>query len=253
MNRTCPIGLLLLLALPSACVSSFVQMQESYVPHDPTRPAQVLQRVTREACEWRLFGFLPISGDNSANTAVADLISSSPKIDNILAVHVTTTSTLYLVVWKVCTEVSGYPVVYKDNQPRLTPFRARMPKAGEKVRSKALATGNVPTASSTFGSAGATKSSPAHSAATSIPSKPTKAGNWPKSDTPAKPTIRGPTQSECESKCGRFAGLWKGSDAIKTTIRAQCMKKCLIPENSAYRKCIEEASKIEDITRCNAL
>jgi len=249
--------LLTLAAMLPACASTFVHMQESYVPHDNSRPAQVLLRVTGEACEWKLFGLFAVSGDNSANTAMADLTNSSPKIDNILAVHVIETSTWYLLVSKACTEVSGYPVVYKDTLPKLALFDVRMLRAGEKVRASDLAKGGVQMSASVMPTpevapTATVTPTPTTSTAVKKGTEVKKTVAVTKTVTPP-PAESAPTQAQCEAKCGKFAGLWKGSDAIKTTIRGQCVKKCLVPGNKAYRECIEDASKIDDITRCNSL
>ncbi|MBM4352820.1 MAG: hypothetical protein FJ109_03340 [Deltaproteobacteria bacterium] len=229
-------ALLLAVLLASACTTTFRQLETSYAPHDFSRPVQVYPRLAGEACEWRLFGLIAVSGDNSATEAMSKLTRSSAKIDNLLSVQVMENNVNYLVVSKSCTHVSAYPVVYKDTLPKWEPFEGNM-MSGRLVKKPEVSPGGgaVPTPVS--------------------PPPPGKTGPTVKRDEPpippppTKSTV--PTQSQCESKCASFATLWKGSDAIRGTIRGQCVKKCLQPENEEYRKCIEGASKIDDIGKCN--
>jgi len=231
------LALLLVALLASACTTSFRQLETSYAPHDFSRPVQVYPRLTGEACEWRLFGFIAVSGDNTATEAMGKLTRSSAKIDNLVSVQVMEHNANYLVISKSCTVVSGYPVVYKDALPKWEPFEANM-MAGRLVKKPDVSPGGTPSPQGPVAPPPSGKSGP--TVKRDVPPPPEPA-----------PKNSAPTQQQCESKCANFAVLWKGSDAIRGTIRGQCVKKCLQPENAEYRKCIEGASKIDDIAKCN--
>jgi len=234
------IVLSLAVLLIPACTTSFRQLETAYAPHDFARPVQVYPRLSGEACQWRLFGFIAVAGDNSAVEAMAKLTRSSPKIDNLVSVQVMEQNANYLVVSKSCTVVSANPVVYKDTLPKWQLFEANM-MAGRLVKQPEVTPGGTVAPGPTPPPVG-----PAPIAKTG----PTVKKEEPPTPAPAAKKSA-PTQAQCESKCANFATLWKGSDAIRGTIRGQCVKKCLQPENEAYRSCIEGASKIDDIGKCN--
>jgi hypothetical protein len=227
------------MVLTAGCLSSTQQLESAYVPYDSARPVQVWPRLKGESCEWRLFGVIGVGGDNSLNAAVAKMTRGSTKIDNLLGVHIEKRDEFYLVVGRSCTLISGYPVVYKDTGARFQLFERNMMdgKLGEKKP------------------------------AVGRPAKPTPAGGTTGGGTTYQPTVKtspvkhveappkasAPTKGQCDKKCARFATLWKGSDAIRSTIRGQCIKKCLKPENVNYRDCIDGASKLDDIARCNGM
>ncbi len=233
------IALTLAVLLAPACTNSFRQLETAYAPHDFARPVQVYPRLSGEACEWRLFGIIAVSGDNSATEAMSKLTRSSPKIDNLVSVQVMEHNANYVFVSKSCTVVSANPVVYKDTLPKWELFEANM-MAGRLVKKPDVTPGGAP--------------APGPVANTPTPAPTGKSGPVVKKEEPPTPVPAkksAPTQAQCEAKCANFATLWKGSDAIRGTIRGQCVKKCLQPENEAYRSCIEGASKIDDIGKCN--
>jgi len=221
------------MVLGISCTTSFSQLQTSYVPHDETRPVQVYPRLKGSACEWKLFGLLGVGGDRSANTAIAKMTRGSAKIDNLFGLQVEESTGFYLLISKVCTNVSAYPVVYKDANPKRQLFEANM-MAGRLVKQPAAPGGGT---------------------VAPTPTRTTPTPTYRPPTTAPAPTPRAvlPTKRQCESKCTKFAKLWSGSNAIRSTIRGQCVKKCLTPENGAYRDCIDGASKIDDIAKCNSM
>lgn len=232
MRYLCPIFLVVVMVLGVSCTTSFSQLQTSYVPHDETRPVQVYPRLTGTACEWKLFGLLGVGGDRRANTAIGKMTRGSAKIDNLFGLQVEESSEYYLLVSKVCTNVSAYPVVYTDSNPKRQLFEANM-MAGRLIKQPAAPSGGFAPA-------------PTHPTTTPAPTY------RPTTPSPAARAVL-PTKRQCEGKCTDFAKLWRGSNAIRSTIRGQCVKKCLTPENGAYRDCIDGASKIDDIARCNSM
>lgn len=245
--------------LAGACNTSFNELQNSYLPHDISRPLQMYPRASGEACEHRLLFFIPL-GDSSINDAVLDLTKGSDKVDNLFGVQVETRWSFWLLGNSVCTRVSAHPVVYKDSRVKLTPFETNM-MLGRLTRN--------PPVSNTTGGAPEAPAEPLAPRAVQgetpyVP--PTKVDTVPKTPTipttpttpvvvkaPEPPADPAPTQAECDSKCGRFSALWEGSDAIKATIRSGCVKKCMVKTNKEYRKCIEGAASVSDISRCNAI
>ena len=238
MERTTLGVLLVSVALLVSCNTTFRHAQDSYAPYDFSRPVQVYPRLSAEACEHRLLGIWTVSGEATIGNALARLTRGSAKIDNIMAYQVGEKWGFWFLGVTSCTVVSGYPVLYKDTAPKLELFEANK-LAGRLVKKPEVAMPSktpAPYVPTTTGGTGSTytpkKVAPA-------PLAPRKAA--------------GPTKRGCEKSCGKFAGLWKGSDAIRSTIRMQCVKKCMQPENSAYRKCIDGAAKIDDIARCNSM
>ena len=236
MERATLGALFVSVALLVSCNTTFRHAQESYAPYDFSRPAQVYPRLSAEACEHRLLGFWKVSGDASVGNALARLTRGSAKIDNIMAYQIEDRWGFWLIGITSCTVISGYPVLYKDTASKLELFEANK-LAGRLVKKPEI---------------GAPSKAPA-------PYVPPKGGTGtytPRKVSPAPLPPRkeaGPTKRGCEKSCGKFADLWKGSDAIRSTIRMQCVKKCMQPENSGYRKCIDGASKIDDIARCNSM
>ena len=236
MERT-PLGILLVsVVLLAACNTTFRHAQESYAPYDFSRPAQVYPRLTAEACEHRLLGIWTISGESTVGNALARLTRGSAKIDNIMSYQVEQKWGFWFLGTTSCTVISGYPVLYKDTAPKLELFEANK-LAGRLVKKPQVAT---PT------KAPAPYTPPSGGTGTYTPKKVAPAPLAPRKE-------KGPTKRGCEKSCGKFSQLWKGSDAIRSTIRMQCVKKCLQPENSSYRKCIDGAAKIDDIARCNSM
>jgi hypothetical protein len=237
MRKLLPLLGIAVLLLGVSCTTTFHQLESAYVPHDAARSSQVYPRLTGEACEWKLFGLLGVGGDASVNEAIGKMTRGSAKIDNLIGVQVEGTSAFYFFVSKNCTRVSAYPVVYRDTVPKLQLFEGNM-MTGKLVKKPAVSgSGDV---------------APAPSPTPTPAPTPTYAPTPAPTPAPA-PKEALPTKSQCETKCSRFATLWKGSDAIRATIRGQCVKKCLKPENGAYRDCIDSASKIDDIAKCNSM
>lgn len=238
MRNLWPLIALFVLLMATSCTTSFAQLETSYVPHDQGRPVQVYPRLKGEACEYKLFGLIGIAGDRSTNAAIAKMTRGSAKIDNLFGIQVDTSSTFYVFVSKNCTNVSAYPVVYKDAQPKQQLFESNM-MAGRLVKKPAAVGG---------GAAPTPTPKP-----TPTPTPTYRPATKPTPTPVAKPREVYPTKRECEGKCANFAKLWRGSDAIRSTISGQCVKKCLTPEKKAYRQCIENASKIDDIAKCNSM
>lgn len=254
--------LVLLVALGvtlGACNTSFNELQATYLPHDITRPLQMYPRAAGEACEHRLLFFIPL-GDASVNEALLDLTKGSDKVDNLFGVQVESRWSFWLLGTSHCTKISAHPVVYKDSKVKLTPFELNMMQgrlvrtppvsngtAGSEAAADPLAPrGNVPDVPYV---------PPTRVETPVVPKNPTPPTNPTPvvvkiPDPPADPA---PTQAECDGKCARFAGLWEGSDAIKATIRSGCLKKCMVKEKKEYRKCIDAAASVADISRCNAI
>jgi hypothetical protein len=239
MNRL--LACLVVASLASGCITSFQHAQDSFAPYDFGRPAQVYPNLKGEACEHRLFGFWKVSGDASASAAIATMTRGSAKIDNILGYQVEQKTGFWLLGFTSCTVVSGYPVIYKDSNPKWQLFEGNM-VAGKLVAQPAV----------TPASAGPGPSVPSVPVAADKPAAGPVKTSKP-AGLPPREADAAPTQEECDGMCGKFATLWKGSDAIRSTIRGQCVKKCLKPENKTYRNCIDGASKLDDISRCNAL
>lgn len=227
------------LVLATGCLSSTQQLESSYVPYDAARPVQVWPRLKGESCEWRLFGVIGVGGSNSLNAALAKMTRGSTKIDNLLGVHIEKRDEFYVVVSRACTVVSGYPVVYKDTGPKFQLFERNMMTG--KVGQKKPAIGHPPKTTPSGGTTGG-----------GTTYKPT-VKTTPVKRVKTQPKTSAPTKGQCDTKCAKFATLWKGSDAIRSTIRGQCIKKCLKPDNVAYRDCIDTARKLDDIARCNGM
>jgi len=241
MRKSWPLLGVALLGLCLSCSTSFKQVVPSYVPYNESRPIQVYPRLTGESCEWKLFALFPISGSNQVNAAVASMTRGSTKIDNLFGFQVEEKTRNYLVVSSRCTLVSGYPVIYKDTDVKWQLFEPNM-MTGKLVKKPPVSRGGA-----------ATKTSTTTTRKTGKSYKPRAKTGRPARTTSPTTGSSGPTKKQCETKCARFATLWKGSDAIRSTIRAQCIKKCLKPGNDKYRQCIERASKIDDIAKCNSM
>ena len=222
----------------SACNYSAVEIRESYIPMEDGRPHKMSYRRTGEACTSRLFGFIPLGGSTRLDAAVSKMTRNSEKVDNILGLHVEEKWTFWLLGTTNCTVVSGYPVIYVDDMPKRGVFSGRMmygPAGGGVAAPSTPMRETPPVVAPT---PRPTPTPPTHTTA------PT-----PKPE----PRTATPTKAECEKKCARFAGIWKGSDAIQGTIRRNCVQKCVKPDKKAYRSCIDSASSIEDIGKCNNL
>jgi len=226
-----------LVAGASGCNHSAVEIRESYIPMEDGRPHKMSYRRTGEACTYRLFGFIPMGGSTRVDAAVSKMTRNSEKIDNILALHVENKWSFWVLGTTNCTVVSGYPVIYVDDKPKRGVFSRRMvygPAGG------GVAAPSTPMRETPPVVAPAPRPAPTPTPAIAPTPRPT-------------PRAATPTKAECEKKCARFASIWKGSDAIQGTIRRNCIKKCVKPERKAYRNCIDAASSIEDIGKCNNL
>jgi hypothetical protein len=243
--RTNLVWMIMVVAVLSvACTTSFKQLHTSYAPYDKQRPVQVYPRLTGQTCEWWLFGAIPVGGDGSVNTAISKMTRGSAKIDNLVGMQVEGYTVNYLVVSKKCVNVSGYPVIYKDTEGKWELFDKNM-MDGKLVKKPAVSGGGNAAASSqpTTGTV---------SGRTTGKTKTKTHRTEPRVKVePRKSSV--PSKTQCETTCSKFARLWKGSDAIRSTIRGQCVTKCLKPENNSYRNCIKGASKIDDIARCNSI
>ena len=241
MNRLYAALLIGVLASTVSCAQTFSHSQPSYVPHDAGRPLQVYPRLKGESCQWRLLGLWGIGGDNSLSAAIGKMTRGSKKIDNVFAVNVEKKVGYFFLLSRHCTVASGYPVVYKDTLPKQELFEDNM-MHGKLVKKPAVSGG------------GGTVSTPrvTHTGGTSSGSYGgTKSGGTYKAPTTSRSSA--PTKKQCDGKCTKFSKLWKGSDAIRSTIRGQCVKKCLKPDNHGYRTFIDNASKIDDIAKCNGM
>ncbi|MFH1530649.1 MAG: hypothetical protein ABIK09_07960 [Pseudomonadota bacterium] len=226
---TCITGILV--ALVAGCSTTVVEVRESYLPLEPGRPYKLSYRRSGEVCGSRT------PGASWVADAIATMTQNSDKIDNVLGLHVETKSSLF----SQCVAVSGYPVLYVDNQPKRSPFSRRMmsgPSGGGEASPSTPMYESPPVVGAS--------PTPTPTPGPSLTPTPTP------TPTPAS-TSSAPTQAECEAKCARFSGIWKGSAAIQGTIRRNCIQKCLKPEKKAYRDCIDAAASIEDIGKCNNL
>jgi hypothetical protein len=228
MNRfatvTCIAGTLL--ALLAGCTTTAVEVRDAYLPIEPGRPYKMSYRRSAQVCGSRA------EGASWVSDAVAKMTQNSDRIDNILGLHVETSSNGF----SQCVAVSGYPIIYVDNQPKRGVFARRMmfgPGGG------GAAAPSTPM-----------RETPPIAAAPTPAPTPTPVPAPTPAPTPA-PKPKTITKAECESKCARFSGIWKGSAAIQGTIRRNCVQKCVKPEKKAYRDCIDGASSIEDIGKCN--
>ena len=248
-----------MVALLAGCNTAFRDMQATYLPNDVSRPHQMYPRVAGEACEHRFLFFIPI-GAASLNDAIFDMTKGKEKVDNLFAVQVEEKWSFWLLGSSSCLRVSAHPVTYKDNLVKIAPFEWNNMN-GNLVR--------VPPVANTVG--GADTAEPYNPRGT-VPGTPYVQPVQPvqpiqpiqpvqpvKPVQPVQPVVKvpppdpAPTQAECDAKCTTFSALWEGSPAIKATIRSGCVKKCMVKENKAYRSCIEGASSVSDISRCNAV
>jgi len=224
---TCVVGTLL--ALLVGCSTTVLEVRESYLPMEPGRPYKMSYRRSGEVCGGRA------PGASWVADAIAKMTQNSDRVDNVIGLHVE----MRTKGLSQCVAVSGYPIIYVDNQPKRGVFARRM----------------------MYGAgAGAAPSTPMRETPPVIGSAPTYAPTPAPTVAPAptpapipKPKNATPSKAECESKCARFAGIWKGSAAIQGTIRRNCVQKCVKPDKKAYRDCIDGAGSIEDIGKCNNL
>lgn len=226
---TCIAGALV--SIFAGCSTTTLEVRESYLPMEPGRPYKMSYRRNGEVCGKRA------EGGSWVSDAVAKMTQSSDRIDNILGLHVEMRSSGF----SQCVAVSGYPIIYVDNQPKRGVFARRMmygPGGGADAAPSTPMRETPPIAS-----APAPAPAPVPVAAAPAPTPVAAPAPAPKPATPSK--------AECEGKCARFSGIWKGSAAIQGTIRRNCVQKCVKPEKEAYRDCIDGASSIEDIGKCN--
>ena len=235
------VTILVALSCAAGCNTTFRHLVTSYAPHDETRPVQVYPRAQGEACSSKILFFIPV-GDNSTTTALLRMTKGSPQVDNILTYQVEEKWAFWLLGYTSCTVVSGYPVIYKDDRGKWKLFETNMLQG--KLVSKPEVSEPTPYK---------TKIDDGQPAPKKEVETKTETSETEPVPFPPKKRETGPTQAECEQMCADFAKVWQGSDAIRATIRGQCMKKCLDPENEAYRECIKGAKKLDDITRCNSM
>ncbi len=242
-----------------ACNTSFNELQATYLPHDISRPLQMYPRAAGEACEHRILFFIPL-GDSSVNEALMDLTKGSDKVDNLFGVQVESRWSFWLLGTSQCTRVSAHPIVYKDSKVKLTPFEVNM-MSGRLVRTPPVsnaAAGSNDASVDPLAPRGTIPETP-YVPPTRVDPIPPRNPTPPTNPTPPvvklpdPPADPAPTQAECDSKCGRFSGLWEGSEAIKGTIKSGCVRKCMVKEKKEYRKCIDSAGSVADISRCNAI
>lgn len=239
------------IAMLCGCARSFISSRTAYAPHDFARPAQVYPKLEAEACEHRLLGIWKLSGEASVRSAVGEMTKGSAKIDNLVAFEVESKMGFWLLGTTNCTVVSGYPVMYKDTLPHMELFEDNM-LAGDLVRKPTTIPG-------TQGGSGvsATYTPTPREQPRTTPRTTPRVHTTPRVKTgttlPPRKVESGPTKKQCERMCRDFSKLWKGSDAIRSTIRATCVKKCLVPDNRTYRNCVDTASGIDDISRCNSM
>ena len=230
---TCIAGALV--SIFAGCSTTTLEVRESYLPMEPGRPYKMSYRRNGEVCGKRA------EGGSWVSDAVAKMTQSSDRIDNILGLHVEMRSSGF----SQCVAVSGYPIIYVDNQPKRGVFARRMmygPGGGADAAPSTPMRETPPIASAPA-PAPAPAPVPVPVAAAPAPTPVAAPAPAPKPATPSK--------AECEGKCARFSGIWKGSAAIQGTIRRNCVQKCVKPEKEAYRDCIDGASSIEDIGKCN--
>lgn len=242
----------LCVAILWGCSRSFMGSRTAYIPHDFARPVQVYPKLEAEACEHRILGVWTVSGEASLRAAVGEMTKGSSKIDNLLGFEVENKTGFWLLGTTSCTVVSGYPVMYKDTLPHVEPFEDNM-LIGELVRKPTIIPGTQGGAGTPVAYAAPQRDNRGSSSSGTT----TRVDTTPRVRTttplPTRRDDSAPSSGQCERMCGDFAKLWKGSDAIRSTIRATCVKKCLVPENRTYRNCIDTASSIDDISRCNSM
>ena len=231
MNRfatiACIVGVLV--SVFPGCKTTTVEVRDSYLPMEMGRPYKMSYRRSAEVCGSRE------KGSSWVSDAIAKMTQNSDKVDNILWLHIEMTSGL-----SQCVNVSGYPIIYVDNQQKRGAFSRRMmygPKGGGAVAPSTPAQATPPIVADT---------------PTYVPAPVPTPGPAPTPvAAPTPPKVVTPTKAVCEGKCAKFAGIWKGSAAIQGTIRRNCVQKCVKPDKKAYRDCIDGASSIEDIGKCN--
>ena len=235
MNRlatvTCILGVLVTIGV--GCSTTVVEVRGSYLPLEPDRPYKLSYRRTGEVCGSRN------PGASWVADAIAKMTQNSDKIDNILGLHVETKSSMF----SQCVAVSGYPVLYVDNQPKRAPFSRRMmygPGGGGEAAPSTPMYESPPVV--------APAPTPVSAPIPAVAPAPTPAP----APAPA-PKPAAPTKADCEAKCARFAGIWKGSSSIEMTIRKSCVSKCVEPGNNAYRDCVDTVTDMKDMGKCNGL
>lgn len=250
MRRTILLSILATAVL-MGCNVTYQQMETTYLPHNDARPQKVFARQSAQACSHRILFFIPV-GDNSVNKAVGNLTHYHPRVDNLLGVQVEQTWGFWLLGQTVCTRVSAYPVAYTDAGPHWQPFdMGKMEGTGEASQaggSTAVAT-TPPTPSTPVTSVTSESTPPG---TTDLPPR-TVEPRTTYTPPPKPPEDPKPTQADCDRMCGRTAGFYEGSSVVQSTIRRQCVDKCLTPEKKAYRMCIEKAQNWDQVKACNKL
>jgi hypothetical protein len=237
-------SLVVLSVFVGGCATHFNQVSDTYLPLEPNRPLKISYKITGEACETFLLGLIPVSGDNRVEKAIAEMTRNNEQIDNVVGLTVETRETFYVVAIQRCTIASGYPAMYVDNQPKRRLFSREFMEGPTAVAEP------TPAPAAPAATPGAVPVDPSQVAAPQQPQAPAPQQFLPPPQ-PQAPAL--PTEAQCKKSCSRFAGLWKGSVSIKGTIERNCVNKCLTPAAAAYRDCINAASKVDDIGRCNNL
>ncbi len=222
---TCFAGVLV--SMLAGCSTTTLEVRESYLPMEPGRPYKMSYRRSGEVCGKRA------EGGSWVSDAIAKMTQNSDRIDNLIGLHVEMRSAGF----SQCVAVSGYPIIYVDNQPKRGVFARRMmygPSGGGASAPSTPMRETPPIASAPAPAPVPVAAAPAPVAAPAPAPKPAA-----------------PSKADCEAKCARFSGIWKGSAAIQGTIRRNCVQKCVKPEKGAYRDCIDSAASIEDIGKCN--
>jgi hypothetical protein len=225
------------------CATHFNQVSDSYLPLEPNRPLKISYKISGEACETFLFYVIPVSGDDRVEKAIAEMTRNNEQIDNVVGLTIETRLTHYVFAGQWCTIASGYPAQYVDNQPKRRLFSREFMEGPTAVAEPA------PEPAPAAATMPAPQSDPNQLAAQQQALAPVPQQMM--APAPQAPAL--PTEAQCKKTCSRFAGLWKGSVSIKGTIERNCVNKCLTPAAMAYRDCINAASKVDDIGRCNNL
>lgn len=241
MKKTLLISALALMLL-AGCSYQLKQVSDTYLPVEPNRPMKISYRISGQACEKYLFFAFPLGDDGDRiGKAIAEMTRNNEQIDNVVGLHVETSTSYWVVGETRCTVVSGYPVLYADSQPKRRLFARDMVEGP-------FAVGDPQAAAQPVQAAAA--AAPAATAQSQVAAQPVQQVQMAPQQ-PVGPPM--PTEQSCKKSCSRFSGLWKGQASIRGTIEKNCVNRCLSPASIAYRDCVDRANKVDDIARCNAL
>ncbi len=252
------VGCLLVLGSSSGCVNHAVNISPSLGPVDATRPMVRYKPIQGEVCNPILFYGIPL-GDNSLIDALWEM-KRLIGVDGYVEVAVEERYIYWVFGYTVCTVVTAYPFTYGDEPKPISVRGQGSPRdvgyasapatggGGGSGSRDSYGGGGGSSAGSGGGSGGSSGGSGSTGGGSSSGSGETIYGGGSATTAPAPV---GPSHAECQSACERFGKLAGTSELIQRVVAQRCVERC-DGGDAGYFSCVNGATAVDDVKRCNA-